>query len=154
NNAGVYVPGPLYTVPTEKIHQMVDVNFTAALCLTRLCLPSMLAQGSGRIVNVASSAGRSTFPFEAVYSGTKGGLLHFSDCLRRELDGTGVEVISIVPYWTKTDMVNGAVAKYLIEDGTHIDAVETVVEGTIEAILKGQHEVIFGDPLTKLSIIL
>lgn len=153
NNAGINNPGPLYTVSTEKIRQIVSVNLASALCLTRLCLPSMLARGSGWIVNVASVQGRIAFPFEAVYAGTKGGMLHFSDCLRRELDGTGIQVISVLPYWTHSDMIDGPMEQWLLEAGTQVDTIEAVAEGTIDGILKGRHDIVFGGLLAKTGVI-
>ncbi len=144
NNAGVSNGGPLQTISLESIHKTIDVNLTGAICLTNLCLPSMLARRSGKIVNVASIAGVLAWPFLGAYSASKHGLVAFSDALRRELEGTGVDVISVLPFWTYSDIINPEVAKVLKAWGEPIDTPELVADYTLEGMLKGQHDIYFG----------
>ncbi|HSN82691.1 MAG TPA: SDR family oxidoreductase, partial [Polyangiales bacterium] len=73
NNAGYNSRGPVEELPVEEMLQILDVNLRAPLVLTRLVLPTMRAQGSGTIVNVASLAGRFPLDDEATYSATKFG---------------------------------------------------------------------------------
>src|SRR5512142_1820049 len=100
NNAGITSGGPLHTIPPALIRRTIDLNLSSAVCLTNLCLPSMLVQGKGWIVNVASGFGAVAVPYAVAYSASKYGLIAFSNALRRELDGTGVRVVSVLPYWT------------------------------------------------------
>ena len=106
----------------------------------------MLAQRSGRIVNVSSILGGNAIPFYSVYAVTKHGLIAFSKVLRRELDGTGIGVVTVVPSWTSTDMILPDAQKMMIESGTNVDSPDFVAERTIEGLLQGEREIYFGGP--------
>src|SRR5437899_12857686 len=71
---------------------MLSVNLRAAMVCCRAVLPTMLRQGEGTIVNVASIAAKRALPGSAVYTATKAGLLGFSRVLAEELRNTGVRV--------------------------------------------------------------
>ncbi|MEM7157582.1 MAG: SDR family NAD(P)-dependent oxidoreductase [Myxococcota bacterium] len=96
NNAGVNYRGTLETVTPEQLAQIVQVNLSAPILLTRLVLPHLRERG-GAVVNVASLAGRIPLPDEATYSATKFGLRAFSHALAEEQRGTGVRVSVVSP---------------------------------------------------------
>lgn len=144
NNAGVGVGGPLETISTDAIQLVIDTNLTSVIALTRLVLPGMLNRHSGLIVNVASDAGRMAAPNYSVYGATKHGIMGFSDSLRRDLDGSGVQVITVLPGWTRTNMVTPAMIEFLQKQGEHIAEPHAIAEGTIRGILIGQTELLFG----------
>ncbi len=152
NSAGIDASGPLHNIPPDSIRRMIDTNLSSALCLIGLCLPSMLAHGSGRIVNVASVAGAIATPYYASYSASKHGIIALSDALRRELDGTGIEVVSVLPYWTYSEIITPEVAKTLVEAGYKIDSPEHVAQRTIEGLADGKREIYFGGPTTRAAI--
>jgi len=87
---------------------MVDVNIRALMEMTHRLLPSMLARGSGRILNVASVAGFVPGPYKATYYATKAFVLSFSEALAAELRGTGITVTALCPGPTKTEFGNVA----------------------------------------------
>ena len=97
NNAGVGWAGPIGEITAEKIAELVAVNLTAPMQLTRLLAPGMIARGRGRVVFVSSIAGATGVRGEAVYSATKAGLVSFAESLAYELDGHDVRVSVIVP---------------------------------------------------------
>jgi NAD(P)-dependent dehydrogenase (short-subunit alcohol dehydrogenase family) len=97
NNAGLGWAGPIGQITAEKVAELVAVNLTAPMELTRLLVPGMIARGRGRVVFVSSIAGATGVRGEAVYSATKGGLGSFAESLAYELDGHGVRVSVIVP---------------------------------------------------------
>ncbi len=97
NNAGVGWAGRLADMPATDIDELVALNLTAPIRLTRALVPSMLARGQGQIVNVASISGHVGVRNEAVYAATKAGLLGFSESLRYELAGSGVRVSTVSP---------------------------------------------------------
>jgi short-subunit dehydrogenase len=105
NNAGVTVGGPHQDITDERLRQLIAVNFYGPLRLTQLVLPGMLRQRSGHIVNVGSAIGIFNPPGAAAYAATRAAMRAFSDALRREVRGTGVRVSTIMPGWTKTEMV-------------------------------------------------
>jgi short-subunit dehydrogenase len=80
-----------------KVDELVTVNLTATMHLTRLLLPGMAARGRGRVIFISSIAGVTGVRGEAVYAATKAGLSCFAESLRYELKGRRVGVSVIVP---------------------------------------------------------
>jgi short-subunit dehydrogenase len=144
NNAGLPLGGPLHTNSPKAIRDTLNVNLTGAITLTSLCLPIMLAQRSGTIVNMASVAGGIGAPFYSVYGVTKHGLIAFSKTLRRELDGTGIGVVSVMPTWTATDMISPEAQNFMVDSSAQVDSPDFVAERTIEGLLRGEREIYFG----------
>jgi short-subunit dehydrogenase len=95
NNAGRGWAGKF--IEMSGIDDIVRVNLTAPIELTRAVLPGMLDRGRGHLMFVTSIAGRTGVAGEAVYSATKAGLDTFAESLRFELHGTGIEVSVLVP---------------------------------------------------------
>jgi short-subunit dehydrogenase len=105
NNAGQFVGGKLEDQDPAAIEAMVQVNLTAVMQLTRLALPGMLSRRRGMIVNNASISGYVHLPGSTTYAATKAGVVAFSEALRRELRGTGVDVLHLVTPGIETDML-------------------------------------------------
>jgi short-subunit dehydrogenase len=97
NNAGIGWAGPMGKITAEKVAELVAVNLTAPMELTRLLTPGMISRGRGRVVFVSSIAGATGVRGEAVYSATKAGLGSFAESLAYELGEHGVGVSVIVP---------------------------------------------------------
>src|SRR5262245_41771310 len=90
NSAGFGTTGPFAASDLERELAMVQVNATSLMHLTRLFLPAMVARGSGRILNLGSTAGFQPGPGMAIYYATKAFVNSFSEALWYELRGTGV----------------------------------------------------------------
>jgi short-subunit dehydrogenase len=103
NNAGWGWKGHLAEMPPEEAQAMVDTNLMGTLWVTQGALPSMLAAGSGIVINVASVVGFRAMPYSALYSATKYGVVGMSHALRGELSGTGVKVSVVYPGTTDTE---------------------------------------------------
>ncbi len=97
NNAGVGWAGPLTDITPQKVAELVAVNLTAPMQLTRLLMPGMVERGRGRVVFVSSIAGATGVRGEAVYSATKAGVGYFAESLAYELNSPGVGVSVVVP---------------------------------------------------------
>ena len=97
NNAGVNHRGAVEERTGAELAQIVAVNLTAPILLTRAVLPYFRRRGAGAIVNVASLAGRVPLPHEATYSATKFGLRAFSFSLAEELAGLAITVAVVSP---------------------------------------------------------
>jgi short-subunit dehydrogenase len=97
NNAGLGWCGPVSEMPAGKLAELVAVNLTAPMQLTRLLLPGMIAHGRGQIVFVSSIAGKTGVRGEAAYAATKAGLSLFAESLGYELAGQGVRISVVVP---------------------------------------------------------
>jgi short-subunit dehydrogenase len=80
----------------DGIEQLLYVNLTAPILLTRLVLPGMLQRRKGHIVNISSLAAKIPFPYDVMYATSKAGLAHFTSSLRAECRGTGVGVSAIL----------------------------------------------------------
>ncbi|MFD2416144.1 SDR family NAD(P)-dependent oxidoreductase [Amycolatopsis pigmentata] len=95
NNAGIGWAGAFSEMTREQVRDLIAVNLTAPIELTRALLPALSPQG--RVVFVTSIAGRTGVAGEAVYSAVKAGLDSFAESLRFELAGTGMKVGVVVP---------------------------------------------------------
>ncbi len=105
NNAGIN--GPVMDVPDyppDVWNQVLAVNMTAVFYCCRTVVPHMKARQYGRIVTVASIAGKEGIARIAAYSASKHGVIGFCKSLARELVGTGILVNCIAPVITETDL--------------------------------------------------
>ncbi|MEW5977811.1 MAG: SDR family NAD(P)-dependent oxidoreductase [Acidobacteriota bacterium] len=118
NNAGYGQRGPIERVGLEQIRDNFETNLFAVIGLTQLVIPVMREQGSGRIVNVSSVAGRIARPLSSVYDATKHALEAISDGLRGELAAFGIRVVVIQPGFILTDFLETAnqVSRSVLED--------------------------------------
>lgn len=96
NNAAVELQRRFHTLDTDEIEQVIRVDLTTPIALTRLLLPAMLERGYGRIINISSIAGRVGFPFSEAYAASKDGLIAFSRVLRSDYRRSGVSASAIV----------------------------------------------------------
>ncbi|HUO26324.1 MAG TPA: SDR family oxidoreductase [Candidatus Aquilonibacter sp.] len=108
NNAGFGAFGEFAQMPQEEILGQIGLNITALTHLTKLFLPGMIKRGSGRIMNVASTAAFQPGPLMAVYYATKAYVLSFSEALADELQGSGVTVTCFCPGATHTGFARRA----------------------------------------------
>jgi len=104
NNAGISSEGMLSLMQDSVIEQLVRVNMLSPIILTKYVVRSMMSDGGGRIVNIASIAGFNGYSGLAVYGSTKASLLGFTRSLAREVGRAGVNVNSVAPGFVDTDM--------------------------------------------------
>ncbi|MGI9622884.1 MAG: SDR family NAD(P)-dependent oxidoreductase [Acidimicrobiales bacterium] len=104
-SAGIYVGGPLADIPEDRWHDVVAVNLSGVLTSNRLAAPPMVAQGSGSIINIASMAAKTSWPFSAEYSATKSGVIGITRSAAMELGPAGITVNAVCPGNTDTAMV-------------------------------------------------
>jgi NAD(P)-dependent dehydrogenase (short-subunit alcohol dehydrogenase family) len=97
NNAGYGSYGSVEEVPLAEGRRQFDVNLFGAIQLTRLAIPHMRQQRSGRIINVTSIGGKISSPLGAWYHGSKFALEGMSDVLRGELRPFGIDVVVVEP---------------------------------------------------------
>lgn len=144
NNAGFGTYGPLAEADPEATRRMVLLNVLALTDLTRLVLPSMLARGSGRILNVASTAAFAPGPLMAVYYATKAYVLSFSDALANEVEGSGVTVTCLCPGPTRTAFQQRAGTRFSPKVKNVIMDAAPVAEAGYRGLLRGRKTVIPG----------
>ena len=107
NNAGWDELRPFVETDEAFWTRVVDINFMGCLRVTHAVLPGMVERGFGRVVNVASDAGRVGSSLESVYSGAKGGVIAFTKTIARETARSGVTANTVCPGPTRTPMLEG-----------------------------------------------
>ena len=106
NAAGFDQVGPFMKNDPELWERLVAVNLLGAMRLTQLVLPSMISSNAGKIVNIASDAGRVGSMGETAYAATKGGLIAFTKSLAREMARYQINVNCVCPGPTDTPLFN------------------------------------------------
>jgi 3-oxoacyl-[acyl-carrier protein] reductase len=107
NNAAIGTEGVLAIMQTSQIEELVRINTVSPIVLTKYAVRSMLSEGGGRIVNVASIIGFTGFSGLSVYGATKASMLGFTRSLAREVGRHGVNVNAVAPGFIETDMTQG-----------------------------------------------
>ncbi len=110
NNAGIDILGPFLASDPGDWERIIAVNYRGPLNTCFVVGPGMVERGWGRIVNIASDAGRVGSSGEVVYSGTKGAVVAFSKALARELARAGVTVNCVCPGPTETALLGQVAA--------------------------------------------
>ena len=126
NNAGYGYLGAIENVSLEEARRQLEVNVFGLARLTQLVLPYMRKQGSGRIINTSSIAGKMVIYMGGWYNVTKYSVEAFSDALRMEVKPFGIEVVKIQPGAIKTEW--GPIAARHLKassEGTAYEAVGT-----------------------------
>jgi uncharacterized protein len=103
NNAGYGLSGPFEKYSAEELGNMMTLNMTTLVALTRLFLPDLRSQPRSYILNIASSAAYQAVPGLSTYAATKSFVLLFSRGLHQELRRTSVSVTCVCPGATDTD---------------------------------------------------
>jgi 3-oxoacyl-[acyl-carrier protein] reductase len=111
NNAAAAFDGALALMPTSRIEQLVRLNTLSPIVLTKYVVRAMMADGGGRIVNVASIIGFTGYSGLSVYGATKASMLGFTRSLAREVGRMGVNVNAIAPGFMETEMTGGLEAE-------------------------------------------
>ena len=112
NNAGIADGGPIELLDIEAMRQVFEVNVIGMVAVTQAFIPALRA-AKGRIINISSVSGRLAVPFLAPYCASKFALEAISDCLRRELQPFGVEVVVIQPAVMRTPIWDKALEQDL-----------------------------------------
>ncbi len=146
NAAGVNRFALLEQVDDGQIEDMLALNVSATLQLTRALLPLLRQQSHALVVNVGSIYGSIGYPGYAVYCASKFALRGFSEALRRELADTSVNVLYVAPRATRTSMNSQAAMALNAELKVGVDAPEQVATAVLAAIEKDLSELYLGWP--------
>ena len=118
NNAGIAGPSmPVVDYPVEQWKRVIDIDLNGPFLCCRAVVPHMVKAGYGRIVNIASIAGKEGNPNAAAYAAAKGGLIAFTKALGKELAQSGVLVNCVTPAAAQTailEQVTPEFAKYML----------------------------------------
>ena len=107
NNAAVGHDGALAMMHNSRIEQLVRLNTLSPIVLTKYVVRSMMSEGIGRIVNVASIIGFTGYSGLSAYAATKASMIGFTRSLAREVGRLGINVNAVAPGFLDTDMTHG-----------------------------------------------
>jgi 2-hydroxycyclohexanecarboxyl-CoA dehydrogenase len=113
NGAGWGQTRPFWETTPDLWDKLIALNFVGPMKLAKALLPRMMERGSGKIVNIASDAGRVGSLGETVYSGAKGGLIAFTKSLARETARYNINVNCVCPGPTETPLLFAVPEKHL-----------------------------------------
>jgi len=149
NNAGYGQSGAIESVPLERVRRQFETNVFGPLELCKLVLPGMRRAGVGRIVNVSSMGGRFSFPGAGAYHASKYALEAFSDVLRYEVAGFGVQVVLIEPGLIRTEFsatAAGELAEVSPDEGPYAGFEAAVAATTVNTYERGLMSRLGGEP--------
>jgi len=111
NNAALGTSGLLATMHDARIQSLVHLNVTAPIILTKYVVRSMMAEGGGRIVNIASIVSSNGYKGLSAYAATKASIAGFTRSLAREVGSLGINVNAVAPGFMDTEMTRGLTGK-------------------------------------------
>jgi NAD(P)-dependent dehydrogenase (short-subunit alcohol dehydrogenase family) len=117
NNAGQAESAPFAKTSLALWQRMLEVNLTGTFLCTQAALPDMLAAGSGRIVNIASTAAQKGYAYVAAYVAAKHGVLGLTRSLALELARKDITVNAVCPGYTETDILRESIANVVAKTG-------------------------------------
>lgn len=141
NNAGIGKWNNFLDLSMEAYQEMITLNISSLVKLAHLCLPSMLKNKKGGIINIASTGALQPCPYIAVYAASKAFVLSFSESLYGEYLDKGITVTSICPGNTSTNFQSVANAN---TKGMSIVGPEVVVQQSLDALIKKKNNKIIG----------
>ena len=137
NNAGIMPVGPFDEEDDATAIRILEIDLHGVIHGTKEAVRRMKPRGTGHIVNVASSAGKTGFPNLATYCAAKHGVVGLSEAVRAELRGTGVEISVVMPGIVKTELSTGLVESPVFKAVTP----EQVSDAVIDALKFPRHDV-------------
>ena len=150
-NAGVGVGGPFLETDLAKEINMINLNVTGAVHLSKLVVKDMAQRGEGKILITSSIAAEMPAPFEAVYGATKAFLLSFAEALRNELKDTRITITALQPGPTDTNFFHRAEMDDTKVGADKKDDPADVARDGFEALMAGKDHVVAGSLKNKLQ---
>jgi NAD(P)-dependent dehydrogenase (short-subunit alcohol dehydrogenase family) len=130
NNAGTVTSTPLKSLTLEIWNRTMAVNATGVFLCTKAFLPGMVERGWGRVVNVASIAGKTGGPYISAYSAAKHAVLGFTRSVAAEVATTGVTVNAVCPGYVDTPMTDRSVERIVEKTGADPERVRETMRRT------------------------
>jgi NAD(P)-dependent dehydrogenase (short-subunit alcohol dehydrogenase family) len=125
NNAGVAPSEKLENTTDDLWHRTIATNLTGPFNLCRSFVPGMKAQGSGKIINIASTAALEGFAYTAAYTASKHGVLGLTRALAKELERNKISVNAICPGFVRTSIVEASVQNITAKTGKSSEEAES-----------------------------
>lgn len=145
NDAGQGHYGEFVETDLQKELDIIQLNISSLVVITKLFLQDMVARGEGKIMNLSSVASKLPGPWQSVYHGTKAFVQSFTEAIRSEVKDSGVIVTALLPGATDTDFFNKAEmnASKVVQSGDLAPA-DAVARDGYKALMEGDDMVISG----------
>jgi 3-hydroxybutyrate dehydrogenase len=149
NNAGIAQSAAIVKTDDELWHRHLAVNLSGTFYCTRRALPRMLERGWGRIINIASIAGKTGAPYIAAYSASKHGVLGLTRSVALEVATKGVTVNAICPGYVETQMTDHAVENITARTGKTTDEAVDILKR-----MNPQNRLVTSEEIAALALLL
>ncbi len=155
NNAGVTMYGLFHDTDVRSNRRVVEVNLLGVIHGSHAALTYMRERGSGVIINMSSGFGKFAAAYQAAYVATKFGVRGFSEALRLDLKGTGIEVCTVMPTSIDTPIYRYAAnyTGHLLRPIGHLLEPEKVAQTLVRLAQKPQREVVVGQAVRSVSLL-
>jgi len=152
NDAGQGEWGPFVETDIERDLEIIQLNISSLVSLTKYFLQDMVSRGEGKILMLGSEAGTTPMPLLAVYAATKAFVLSFSAALVNELKDKDITITALLPGSTDTDFFHKGHAEDTVgyREKELMDPAEVAKDG-YEALQKGESKIISGSK-TKMHV--
>ena len=149
NNAGIAESAPLLKTSDEHWRRHIEINLSGTFYCTRAGLGEMLERGWGRVINIASIAGKTGAPYIAAYAASKHGVLGLTRSVALEVATKGVTVNAICPGYVDTEMTTRGVENITSKTGR-------TAEQALESIKKmsPQNRLVDAEEVAALALLL
>ena len=149
NNAGIAESAPFTKTDDDLWQRHIAINLSGSFYCTRAALPSMLERGWGRVINVASIAGKTGAPYIAAYSASKHGVLGLTRSVALEVATKGITVNAICPGYVDTEMTSQGIANITAKTGRSAnEALETILK------MSPQNRLVTAEEVAALALLL
>jgi len=145
NDAGQGHYGEFVTTDLRKELDIINLNISSLVVLTKFFLKDMIERGSGKILNLSSIASKAPGPWQSVYHGTKAFVQSFTEAVRSEVKDTGITITALLPGATATDFFNKADMNdaKIVQEGKLSNAADVAKDG-YKALMEGDDMVVSG----------
>ena len=149
NNAGIAESAPFHKTSDERWQRIININLNGTFYCTRAALPTMLERGWGRVINIASIAGKLGAPYIAAYNASKHGVLGLTRSLAMEVAPKGITANAICPGYVETDMAAQAIANITAKTGQSADAARLQIEA-----MSPQKRMVTAEEVAEMAVLL
>ncbi|WP_405133795.1 SDR family oxidoreductase [Nocardia sp. NBC_01388] len=144
NNAGIMPTGRVVDESDQVTRRILDINVYGVILGSKLALTRMLPRGRGHVINIASLAGETHIPGLATYNASKHAVLGFTDTVREEYRGTGLQFSSVLPTLTNTELGSGVTAPKLLRPAEPEEIADAIAKLIVEPKAKARVTAVAG----------